>query len=67
MLADGKNLEEKYLDHSLTGEYRGFRECHIEPAGYWYTVSMARILNFFFSVPVPIPIYSKCIHHALYF
>ena len=31
MLADGKNLEEKYRDHSLTGEYRGFRECHIEP------------------------------------
>ncbi len=31
MLADGKNLEEKYRDHSLTGEYRGFREFHIEP------------------------------------
>ncbi|MBO5077006.1 MAG: type II toxin-antitoxin system YafQ family toxin [Clostridia bacterium] len=24
-------LEAKYRDHGLTGEYRGFRECHIEP------------------------------------
>ena len=31
ILADGKSLEEKYRDHSLSGKYRGFRECHIEP------------------------------------
>ncbi len=30
-LAEGKKLDEKYRDHSLTGEYHGFRECHIEP------------------------------------
>ena len=30
-LAEQKKLEEKYRDHNLTGEYRGFRECHIEP------------------------------------
>lgn len=24
-------LAQKYRDHSLTGEYAGFRECHIEP------------------------------------
>ncbi len=30
-LAEGKALDEKYRDHSLSGEYRGFRECHIEP------------------------------------
>lgn len=24
-------LEAKYRDHCLTGEYRAFRECHIEP------------------------------------
>ena len=30
-LAEQNALEEKYRDHHLTGEYRGFRECHIEP------------------------------------
>lgn len=30
-LASGKLLDKKYRDHSLTGEYRGFRECHVEP------------------------------------
>ncbi len=24
-------LHEKYRDHALTGDYSGFRECHIEP------------------------------------
>ncbi|MDO4477813.1 MAG: type II toxin-antitoxin system YafQ family toxin [Lachnospiraceae bacterium] len=24
-------LEEKYRDHELKGNYRGFRECHIQP------------------------------------
>ena len=30
-LASGIPLEEKYRDHSLTGNYVGFRECHILP------------------------------------
>ena len=30
-LAEQKPLEEKHRDHSLSGKYRGFRECHIEP------------------------------------
>lgn len=30
-LASGKALEAKHRDHSLTGKYRNFRECHIEP------------------------------------
>lgn len=30
-LASESTLEEKYRDHELKGEYRGFRECHIEP------------------------------------
>ena len=30
-LAQKKKLEDKYRDHGLTGNYRGFRECHIEP------------------------------------
>lgn len=30
-LANGEILEEKYRDHDLTGNYKGCRECHIEP------------------------------------
>lgn len=30
-LAAQQPLDSKYRDHSLTGNYRGFRECHIEP------------------------------------
>ena len=30
-LANQESLDEKYKDHALTGKYRGFRECHIEP------------------------------------
>ena len=30
-LARQEILDEKYRDHGLTGNYRGFRECHIEP------------------------------------
>jgi len=26
-----QQLEEKYRDHALTGNYVGFRECHIQP------------------------------------
>ena len=31
MLADGETLPAKYRDHALTGNYSGFRECHITP------------------------------------
>ena len=24
-------MDEKYHDHALTGEYKEFRECHIQP------------------------------------
>lgn len=30
-LASGRKLDEKYKDHLLTGDYGGFRECHITP------------------------------------
>jgi len=30
-LANGEPLEAKYRDHNLTGNYKGCRECHIEP------------------------------------
>ena len=31
MLQEGTPLPDKYLDHVLTGNYRGYRECHINP------------------------------------
>jgi mRNA interferase YafQ len=30
-LADGQPLPEKNCDHALTGDWIGFRECHITP------------------------------------
>ena len=29
-LASEEKLDDKYRDHALTWDYRGFRECHIE-------------------------------------
>ena len=29
LLLEEQTLDEKYRDHALTGNYRGFRECHI--------------------------------------
>lgn len=31
LLAEGEVLPEKYHDHSLSGNYAGYRECHITP------------------------------------
>ena len=31
ILANNKPLPAKYCDYSLTGNYKGFRECHILP------------------------------------
>ena len=30
-LANNEELDEKYDDHALTGNYIGYRECHIKP------------------------------------
>lgn len=30
-LSQGETLDEKYKDHSLTGNWADFRECHITP------------------------------------
>lgn len=38
MLLEEKTLNLKYRDHALTGNYIGFRECHIEPD--WLMVYM---------------------------
>lgn len=31
ILASGEPLPAKFHDHDLTGDYKGCRECHIEP------------------------------------
>lgn len=31
MLLKGEILPEKYKDHNLTGNFKGYRECHIQP------------------------------------
>ncbi len=30
-LLSGKSLDPKYRDHSLTGNWKGHRDCHLEP------------------------------------
>lgn len=30
-LKKGQKLSRKYNDHELTGNYKGYRDCHIEP------------------------------------
>lgn len=30
-IAEGEVLDPRYKDHSLDGNYKGIRECHIEP------------------------------------
>lgn len=30
-IARGEKLPERYCDHALTGDWLGFRECHIKP------------------------------------
>lgn len=31
LLQEGHSLPAKYRDHNLTGRYKGYRECHINP------------------------------------
>ncbi len=31
ILANGEVLPSKYKDHTLIGDYKGYRECHITP------------------------------------
>ncbi|EUB16436.1 toxin-antitoxin system, toxin component, RelE family [Shuttleworthella sp. MSX8B] len=37
ILADGGTLDAKHRDHDLSGNYKGTRECHIEPD--WLLIS----------------------------
>ncbi|WP_308076468.1 type II toxin-antitoxin system YafQ family toxin [Neisseria polysaccharea] len=40
-LINGEPIPEKYKDHSLTGNYYGYRECHIRPDMLLHTDRMA--------------------------
>lgn len=31
MIAVGETLSEEYCDHQLSSNWKGYRECHIEP------------------------------------
>ena len=45
LLLEQTPLLEKYRDHALTGDYSGFRECHIRPD--WlliYTIHSERLI-----------------------
>ncbi|MDD5955903.1 MAG: type II toxin-antitoxin system YafQ family toxin [Lachnospiraceae bacterium] len=44
-LREEKLLEEKYRDHALTGDYAGFRECHIQPDWLFiYAISYGELI-----------------------
>ena len=56
-LAAGQALPDRNRDHALTGDYIGFRECHIRPdCARSFTVWTAMLLSFSCSVPVRIRI-----------
>lgn len=55
-LAAGQALPDRNRDHALTGDYIGFRECHIRPDWLLVTVWTAMLLSFSCSVPVRIRI-----------
>ena len=38
LLASGNPMPPKYQDHSLKGNYTGYRECHVEGAGDWLLI-----------------------------
>ena len=49
ILAEKKQLDSKYRDHALSGVYKNFRECHIEPD--WlliYTINEKEVNLFLF-------------------
>lgn len=39
-LANQSPLEERYQDHALAGNWKGFRECHIQPD--WLLIYMVK-------------------------
>lgn len=49
ILAAQQPLADKHRDHNLTGNYQGFRECHIEPDWLLCTSEL-----YFFFLPLPL-------------
>jgi len=50
-LSEGEILEPKYNDHKLTGNFKGKRECHIEPDFLLvYSISEAKIILYLLAV-----------------
>lgn len=44
VLISGENLNPKYRDHQLTGNWKGHRDCHIEPD--WLLIYQINETNF---------------------
>ena len=38
LLLSGNPMPAKYQDHSLLGNYAGYRECHVDGAGDWLLI-----------------------------
>ena len=55
-LCSGEPLEPRHNDHPLTGQWKGLRDCHIEPIGSSFTGKRRAISSL--SVPAAIPSYS---------
>jgi len=46
-IIDEIDLDEKYLDHKLIGDFKGFRECHLKPN--WLLIYKVDIQNIKFA------------------
>ena len=47
-LLNGYELEKKYRDHSLTGNYSNYRECHLKPdilLIYQYSQNLLKLVD----------------------
>jgi len=38
LLASGKPMPANYQDHALKGNFKGYRECHVDGAGDWLLI-----------------------------
>jgi len=38
LLATGKPMPVNYQDHALKGNFKGYRECHVDGAGDWLLI-----------------------------
>ena len=48
-LSNGERLEEQYRDHTLSGQWSGHRECHIEPD--WLLIYFIKKMFLFYLLP----------------